>query len=148
MRNRTVQPIRISSQSRSRTNVTWTPSRRPTHRTSCPTDPNPPMVPDSTTRLKTRTRLQEAPPPPSNQAGVTLAAAADQTAPVADTPAGTAIAAAAAGDHSAESSSGGFFSAAIGSGPNAATIQVGCHSGSGTFNKNYLTSAFAPPLKP
>jgi hypothetical protein len=62
MRNRTVQPIRISSQSRSRTNATWTPSRRLTRRTSCPTDPNPPKVPDSTTRLKTRTRLQEAPP--------------------------------------------------------------------------------------
>jgi hypothetical protein len=94
-----------------------------------------------------------APPPPPNQAGTLLAAAADQTAPVADTPAGTAgtaaaadmtASAAAAGDQSAANSSGGFFSAAIGSGPNAANTQAGCSSGSGTFNKKLSDFSFCP----
>jgi hypothetical protein len=91
-----------------------------------------------------------APPPPSNQAGVPLAAAAGQTAPAADTPAGTAgtaiaaSTAAAAGDHSAASSSSGFFSAAIGSGPNAAMTQAGCNSRSGTFNKKLSDFSFCP----
>ncbi|MFN9909817.1 MAG: hypothetical protein ACK56F_27485, partial [bacterium] len=90
-----------------------------------------------------------------NQAGEPPAAAAVQTAPVADTPAGTAgiaaaaavpASAAAAGDNPAAGPSGGFFSTAAGSGSNTATAtaQAGCNSGSGTVNTKLSGFSFCP----